>query len=174
MKNWLLFLLVALVYAVHQDCWNWLRIRPLLFGFLPVGLAYHVGYTLLASATLALLVKYAWPAHLEDSSPPSPPVGSRMRDRAESSVPSSASPFPRWGPACGTEPSPSSAPASVPQSAIRNPHSPDSPKRQNFCFLLSQFLLCDLPARIPPFRKFLLSAFQISAFTPTPPSKYRP
>jgi hypothetical protein len=36
------------------------------FGFLPVGLAYHVGYSLLASGTMAILVKYAWPKNLDD------------------------------------------------------------------------------------------------------------
>jgi hypothetical protein len=36
------------------------------FGFLPKGLAYHVGYSLLASATMAILVKYAWPKNLDD------------------------------------------------------------------------------------------------------------
>lgn len=57
-------LLIATVYVLHQDFWNWERIEPLVLGFLPVGLAYHVGYSLLASVTMAVLVRHCWPAQL--------------------------------------------------------------------------------------------------------------
>ena len=62
----LLTLLVLAVYALHQDYWNWKTAEPLVFGFLPVGLAYHAGYSILASVTMAILVKFAWPKHLEN------------------------------------------------------------------------------------------------------------
>jgi len=65
----LLTLLVAGVYLLHQDFWNWNKAEPLVLGFLPIGLAYHVGYSILASITLALLVKFAWPKHLETTEP---------------------------------------------------------------------------------------------------------
>jgi len=65
----LLTLLVTGVYILHQDSWNWKRAEPLVFGFLPVGLAYHAGYSILASVTMAILVKFAWPAHLESAEP---------------------------------------------------------------------------------------------------------
>ena len=65
----LLTLLVAAVYILHQDSWNWKKAEPLIFGFLPVGLAYHAGYSILAAVTMALLVKFAWPAHLESAEP---------------------------------------------------------------------------------------------------------
>jgi hypothetical protein len=68
-KPALLSLLVIIVYILHQDFWNWARFEPLILGFLPVGLAYHAGYSLLASAIMALLVKFAWPRHLEDTLP---------------------------------------------------------------------------------------------------------
>ncbi len=68
----LLTLLVAVVYVLHQDFWNWRRYEPLVFGFLPVGLAYQAGYSLLASATMAVLVKFAWPSHLEEAPPQDP------------------------------------------------------------------------------------------------------
>jgi len=61
----LLTLLVIAVYLLHQDFWNWKKAEPLIFGFLPVGLAYHAGYSILASVLMAILVKFAWPAHLE-------------------------------------------------------------------------------------------------------------
>jgi hypothetical protein len=54
-----------LLYALHQDMWFWSEARPLIFGFIPVGLAYHALYTLAAAALMAWLGRVAWPAHLE-------------------------------------------------------------------------------------------------------------
>jgi hypothetical protein len=65
-KGAFLVLAVLLVYLIHQDFWNWMRVEPLLFGFLPVGLWYHAAYCLLASALMWLLVKFAWPKSLEE------------------------------------------------------------------------------------------------------------
>ena len=65
----LLTLLVAAVYILHQDFWNRKKAEPLVFGFLPVGLAYHAGYSILGAVTMAILVKFAWPAHLESVEP---------------------------------------------------------------------------------------------------------
>jgi hypothetical protein len=64
-NRWFLALVVALLYALHQDFWLWRVARPLVFGFLPAGLAYHAGFTLAAAALMAVLVRVAWPAHLE-------------------------------------------------------------------------------------------------------------
>jgi hypothetical protein len=64
-KILLLTLMVLVVYWLHQDYWNWTKAEPLVFGFLPVGLAYHVGYSILAAIMMAVLVKFAWPKHLE-------------------------------------------------------------------------------------------------------------
>jgi hypothetical protein len=61
----LLALLIGAVYVLHQDFWNWKAAEPLVFGFLPAGLAYHAGYSILASVLMAVLVKFAWPKHLE-------------------------------------------------------------------------------------------------------------
>jgi hypothetical protein len=68
MKKLLLFLLIAGVYVVHQDNWNW-KSTEVVFGILPVGLAYHAGYSILAAVMMAILVKFAWPGHLEQSEP---------------------------------------------------------------------------------------------------------
>ena len=57
--------MVVMLYALHQDFWFWRSARPLVFGFLPVGLAYHAGFTLAAAALMALLVRVAWPSQLE-------------------------------------------------------------------------------------------------------------
>ncbi len=65
MKKLLVFLLILLVYLAHQDIWNWKSAGPLFLGFLPVGLAYHAGYSVLCAMLMAVLVKIAWPKHLE-------------------------------------------------------------------------------------------------------------
>ena len=67
-----LLAMVVGVYALHQDFWNWKRIEPLLFGFLPVGLAYHIAYSLAAALMMVALVKFAWPSHLEKYEPVEP------------------------------------------------------------------------------------------------------
>ena len=69
LKTFLLTTLVAVVYVLHQDFWNWKQADPLIFGFLPIGLAYHAGYSVLAAATMAVLVWTAWPKHLENVEP---------------------------------------------------------------------------------------------------------
>lgn len=64
-NRWLLALVVSLLYVLHQDFWFWREARPLVFGFLPVGLAYHGAFTLAASLLMVVLVRVAWPSHLE-------------------------------------------------------------------------------------------------------------
>jgi hypothetical protein len=57
---------VVLLYILHQDFWFWREARPLVFGFLPIGLFYHAAFTLASSAVLWLLVTFNWPEHLEE------------------------------------------------------------------------------------------------------------
>ena len=61
----LLLLVIAALYLLHQDVWFWRQARPLLFGFLPVGLAYHAAYCVAVSLLMWVLTRIAWPAHLE-------------------------------------------------------------------------------------------------------------
>jgi hypothetical protein len=63
-KNILLALLVLAGFLLHQDFWNW-RNGGLVFGFLPVGLAYHAAYAIAAAGLMAVLVKFAWPTELD-------------------------------------------------------------------------------------------------------------
>ena len=42
------------------------RRRPLVFGFLPIGLAYHGAYCLAVALLMWLLTRLAWPSHLDD------------------------------------------------------------------------------------------------------------
>jgi hypothetical protein len=62
--KWLLALGALVVVLLHQDIWFW-RDKTLVFGFLPIGLAYHIGYSLLAALTMAAMVRFAWPLVLE-------------------------------------------------------------------------------------------------------------
>jgi Protein of unknown function (DUF3311) len=78
----LLTLMVITVYVLHQDFWNWKRAEPVVFGFLPVGLAYQAGFSILAACMMAVLVRFAWPKHLENiESPEADPPKTEPRGR---------------------------------------------------------------------------------------------
>jgi hypothetical protein len=66
MRRALLVLAVATLYVLHQDIWFWRTARPLVFGFLSVGLFYHACFSVAASLLMWLLVSQAWPVHLEE------------------------------------------------------------------------------------------------------------
>jgi hypothetical protein len=66
MKKLFLVTLVAVFYALHQDVWNWHAARPLVLGTMPIGLFYHACYSVASSLLFVVLVKLAWPRHLED------------------------------------------------------------------------------------------------------------
>lgn len=56
--------LVALLMIIHQDLWFW-DDPTLVFGFLPIGLAYHLALSLAAAFTWYLATVYCWPEELE-------------------------------------------------------------------------------------------------------------
>ena len=76
MARWMLTIAVAVLYVLHQDTWFWDTARPLVFGFLPIGLFYHAAYSVAVAVLMVLLIQYAWPRQLErdaestDTSPP--------------------------------------------------------------------------------------------------------
>ena len=59
-------LAVALLYVLHQDFWFWRTARPLVFGFLPIGLAWHAAYCVAVAVLMWWLTRVAWPSHLDD------------------------------------------------------------------------------------------------------------
>lgn len=65
MRKTLLVLATALLYVLHQDVWLWRSARPLIFGFLPIGLFYHAVFSIAAAGLMGLLVRFAWPGELE-------------------------------------------------------------------------------------------------------------
>jgi hypothetical protein len=67
MNRLLLVVVVAVLYVLHQDFWFWREARPLVFGFLPIGLAYHGAYCVAVSLLMWTLTRIAWPAHLESA-----------------------------------------------------------------------------------------------------------
>ena len=62
----LLTLAAGLVIVLRHDYWNWNTPYPLLFGILPVGLWWQGLVSLLAAGLMWLMVRFAWPAELED------------------------------------------------------------------------------------------------------------
>ena len=65
MKRTLLVLIVASLYVLHQDIWFWRTAQPLVLGFIPIGLFYHACFAVASALVMWLLVKNAWPTHLE-------------------------------------------------------------------------------------------------------------
>ena len=65
MTRWLLGIAVAVFYILHQDTWFWDTARPLVFGFLPIGLFYHAAYSVGVALLMVALIRWAWPAELE-------------------------------------------------------------------------------------------------------------
>jgi hypothetical protein len=66
MKRILLCLAVVGLYALHQDIWFWRTPYPLVFGFIPIGLFYQGCFSVAAALLMWLLVRHAWPSHLEE------------------------------------------------------------------------------------------------------------
>ena len=64
MKKKAVYLALILLGVLHQDFWYW-HDTTLVFGFLPVGLAYHAVYSLAAAFLWYLALTYAWPSDVE-------------------------------------------------------------------------------------------------------------
>jgi hypothetical protein len=62
-KN-ILYLVVLIVYLLHNDLWFWNN--PTIIMGIPVGLFYHLIYCFIASILLFLLIKFAWPKFVEE------------------------------------------------------------------------------------------------------------
>jgi hypothetical protein len=64
MIKWLGVAWILLLIVLHQDSWNW-KDKTLIFNFLPIGLAYHAGFTILSAVTLWVFTRLFWPTHLD-------------------------------------------------------------------------------------------------------------
>ena len=71
----LVYGLIILLAILHQDFWWWNDAETLVFGFMPIGLAYHAGVSVAAGLLWAMAVRYCWPADVDllDEPPSNPP-----------------------------------------------------------------------------------------------------
>jgi hypothetical protein len=67
---WILF---AVLLVLHHDWWFWNDGR-LLFGFLPIGLGYHMLLSIAAGALWGWAALYAWPEEIEAAIAETPAV----------------------------------------------------------------------------------------------------
>ena len=58
---WVVF---VLLFILHQDAWWWDE-ASLVLGFMPVGLAFHAGFSIACAILGWAAIKYAWPHELE-------------------------------------------------------------------------------------------------------------
>lgn len=61
----LMWIIFAALVILHQDWWFWNN-GSLVFGFLPIGLAYQILITLAASALWGWAAFNAWPDHFDE------------------------------------------------------------------------------------------------------------
>ena len=74
---------VILLGLLHQDFWWWGEVEPIILG-MPIGLAYHVVFSLLAGTLWLLATRYAWPHKLEEWAEGQPrPTASDAPESAE-------------------------------------------------------------------------------------------
>ena len=62
--KYLIWVGVILLIILHQDNWFWLD-GTLVFGFLPIGLCWHIGISICAAILWYLATVFAWPKQLE-------------------------------------------------------------------------------------------------------------
>ncbi|MFQ5412139.1 MAG: DUF3311 domain-containing protein [Phycisphaerae bacterium] len=71
----LTYTLIILLALLHQDFWWWDDSEILIFGFLPVGLAWHAGVSIAAALLWALAVRHCWPRDADIDEHPDSPYG---------------------------------------------------------------------------------------------------
>jgi hypothetical protein len=70
---WILYAAFVVLYVLHNDWWFWYD--PSIVLGLPIGLTYHVGYSIAAALLMLLFVRFAWPSHLEVIEEPAAEIG---------------------------------------------------------------------------------------------------
>ena len=73
--------LVIALAVLHYDFWFWSD-TSLVFGFLPIGLFYQAMISVGACIVWWLMVKLAWPAHIEEWADEVPEPGISEQNRA--------------------------------------------------------------------------------------------
>ena len=67
MKGFVILLLIVLG-VLHHDVWWW-GDTTVVFGFMPIGLAWHAGISLAAALVWWLAVAFCWPDGLDSDEP---------------------------------------------------------------------------------------------------------
>ena len=65
MNHRAVYTLLAVLFFLHQDFWFWDN-GALTFGFLPIGLAYHILFSVAAAVGWWLALRFAWPDGLDE------------------------------------------------------------------------------------------------------------
>ncbi len=65
--KYIIYAYLGILFILHQDFWLW-DDGSLALGFIPAGLIYHIGYSIMATLGWILVIKYAWPTELENIS----------------------------------------------------------------------------------------------------------
>ena len=60
----IIWTLAGLLAVLHNDLWWW-DDNTLVFGFMPIGLAFHAMYSVIAAGLWVLAIRIAWPHELE-------------------------------------------------------------------------------------------------------------
>lgn len=63
--RWIIWIAAILLVILHQDLWFWHNSEWLVWGFMPIGLAYHAGFSIAAALLWAAANRLAWPDELE-------------------------------------------------------------------------------------------------------------
>ena len=59
-RMWVWIAILAL-FVLHQDFWFWDRYEPLVFGFMPIGMAWHGLLSILTSIVCFFATKHCFP-----------------------------------------------------------------------------------------------------------------
>ena len=65
MKKTTVAIVFVILMVLHQDFWNWDN-SNLVFGIMPVALAYHAVYSMVVATFWALVIRFAWPKDIEE------------------------------------------------------------------------------------------------------------
>ena len=82
MRQFCIWSLVAGLLVLHQDNWFWTD-GTLVFGFMPVGLLYHAGISVLAAGLWFAAILLIWPTGVDEAISSDEPAVRKNQEAAE-------------------------------------------------------------------------------------------
>lgn len=76
-----IWIILILLVVLHQDFWWWDDYNPLVFGFIPISLAWHAGISIGAAVLWALAIRFAWPPEVDELDEFAPTPGADEGER---------------------------------------------------------------------------------------------